>query len=43
MTYYSLRMTLPKIFQDLDYPDPDSRLRDISRVSPFIKKIIKKK
>ncbi len=43
MTYYSLRMTLPKIFQDLDYPNPDSRLRDISRVSPFIKKIIEKK
>jgi len=39
MTYYSLRMTLPKIFQDLDYPDPDSRLRDIS----LLKKLLKKK
>lgn len=43
MTYYSLRMTLPKIFPDLDYPDPDSRLRDLQRVFPFMRKLIEKK
>jgi len=40
MTYYSLRLTLPKIFPDLDYPEPGSKIRDISRVQPFIKRLI---
>lgn len=43
MTYYSLRLTLPKIFPDLDYPALNQRARDISYCSVFLKKLISKK